>query len=142
MKYQRLSNTFSTHTEFVANAILLDHFEEEQLPHFQFFWYEDDKFIITTEHPEVVTVVDKPGNFSLRSEVLATVAVKGSLQKKEDGLVKLRDRDPKIGAAASLGDQVKNGLFEEKLYFKGKEYIVERLLKRKKCQMQKNQDYY
>ncbi|RUS88504.1 hypothetical protein EGW08_003762 [Elysia chlorotica] len=118
LEFQRLSNTFSTNREFAANAILLDQFEEEQKPHYQFFWFEDEKFIVSTQRPEVVTLVDKPGNFSLRSEVLATVAVNINQQKKAEGPNKLTEKGTKRGAGVSVGSDVKNGLFEEKLYFK------------------------
>ena len=81
----------------------MDHFEAQQTPRFQFFWYEDEKFIITTQLPEVVTTVDKPGNFSLKSEILATMAVKRANETE-----------------ATAVNDVKNGNFEQKLYFKGK----------------------
>ncbi|GFR97985.1 hypothetical protein ElyMa_006338300 [Elysia marginata] len=113
LEYQRLNNTFAAGKAFSANAVVVDRFTEQETPHYQFFWYEDGKFIITSPDPEVVTTVVKPGNISLKSEILATMAVKGGEKQKDKQLELLTDL--KGGKLITNG---KVGIFEDQLYFK------------------------
>lgn len=106
LDYQRLNNTFSTAQNFIANAIVLDHFEQPADPHYQYYWYENETLKINTPHPELVTTVSKAGNLTLRTQILATMAFKYG-QPQRDGSIK-----------EMVFDTDKIGIFEERLHFK------------------------
>ncbi|GFO04219.1 hypothetical protein PoB_003072400, partial [Plakobranchus ocellatus] len=118
LEYKRLSNTFATHKPIRASAIVVDHFEEQQKPFFKFFWYENGKYLITSEVPEVVTTIETAGNLSLKAEILATMAVRGVRPTKRVITILCMSIRCELQKEAEVLNEVKGGNFEEKIFFK------------------------